>query len=307
MEDRNRLLHENFMRSVLSGDLPKTDSTLKRQDTDLSTSELVDLFETQAMSRLLDLHSRALKARGESFYTIGSSGHEGNAILGKVSRVTDMAFMHYRSGPFFIQRSKKANSTPLYNLLLSFTASSWDPISGGRHKVLGSKELSMPPQTSTIASHLPKAMGAAYSIPLAKKLKIEEEIPHDSIVICNFGDASANHSTAQGAINTSAWCAYQNIPMPLVWVCEDNGIGISTGTPKGWIAANFSTKPGLKYFYCDGLNLLETYQTAQAAMTYARRTQKPAFLHIRTVRLLGHAGSDVEAVYRDKADIMATF
>ena len=307
MEDRNRLLHENFTRSVLSGDLPSSDLAIKLSDTDLSATDLIDLFETQAMSRLLDLHSRALQARGKSFYTIGSSGHEGNAILGKVSRVTDMAFMHYRSAPFFIQRSKKqAAQTPLHDLLLSFMASSWDPISGGRHKVLGSKSLFMPPQTSTIASHLPKAMGAACSIPLARKLDIDATMPHDSIVVCNFGDASANHSTAQGAINTSAWCAYQHIPIPLVWVCEDNGIGISTRTPQGWIAANFSNRPGLKYFFCDGLNLLDTYRTTQQAMAYARQTHKPAFLHIRTIRLIGHAGSDVEIVYRDKRDIVAT-
>jgi 2-oxoisovalerate dehydrogenase E1 component len=307
MEDRNRLLHENFIKSVLSEDLPQTDLSTRLQDTDLTKFELVDLFETQAMSRLLDLRSRALKARGESFYTIGSSGHEGNAVLGKVSRPSDMAFMHYRSGAFFIQRSKSVNGeTPLYDLLLSFTASSWDPISGGRHKVLGSKSLNMPPQTSTIASHLPKAMGAACSIPLRHRLNISGPLPGDAVAICNFGDASANHSTAQGAINTSAWCAYQHIPMPLVWVCEDNGIGISTRTPPGWISATFSNKAGLKYFFCDGLNLLDTYLTTQAAIAYARERQKPVFLHIRTIRLLGHAGSDVEIVYRDKREIAAT-
>ena len=43
-------------------------------------------------------------------------------------------------------------------------ASSEDPISGGRHKVIGSKKLNIPPQTSTIASHLPKAVGTAFSM-----------------------------------------------------------------------------------------------------------------------------------------------
>ena len=55
-------------------------------------------------------------------------------------------------------------------MLLSFAASAEDPISGGRHKVLGSKSLNIPPQTSTIASHLPKAMGAAFAIDLARAL-----------------------------------------------------------------------------------------------------------------------------------------
>ena len=66
--------------------------------------------------------------------------------------------------------------TPIYDLGLSFVASSDDPISGGRHKVIGSKKLNMPPQTSTIASHLPKAVGAAFSIDRAKNLKIKQII-----------------------------------------------------------------------------------------------------------------------------------
>jgi 2-oxoisovalerate dehydrogenase E1 component len=119
-------------------------------------------------------------------------------------------------------------------MLLSFASSAEDPISGGRHKVLGSQALMIPPQTSTIASHLPKAVGAAYSIGAARRHRPEHAIlPDDAIVYCSFGDASANHSTAQGAFNTAQWTSYQSVPLPLLFVCEDNGIGISTKTPEG--------------------------------------------------------------------------
>jgi 2-oxoisovalerate dehydrogenase E1 component len=124
-------------------------------------------------------------------------------------------------------------------------------------------------------------------------------------VMCSFGDASANHSTAQGAINTSCWTAYQKVPMPVLWVCEDNGIGISTRTPTGWIAANFSARPDLGYFTCDGLDIYETYRVAQEAAEYVRKRRKPAFLHVRTVRLYGHAGADVQTAYMTKAEVEA--
>ena len=65
----------------------------------------------------------------------------------------------------------------------------------------------------------------------------------DSIIVCSFGDASANHSTAQGAFNTAAWTAYQNAPLPILFICEDNGIGISTKTPAGWIKRRSPTGP----------------------------------------------------------------
>ncbi len=307
MVDRNQLVKENFVSFVSAENLPQSTSKLTPADVGLTASDLVDIFESQVMSRHLDLQSRVMQKQGQSFYTIGSAGHEGNAAYAKAFRATDMAFLHYRSGAFVIQRAKQvAGQTPLYDMLLSFAASIDDPISGGRHKVLGSKALAIPPQTSTIASHLPKAMGTAFSIPLAKRLNMKGELPSDSVVICNFGDASSNHSTAQGAFNCAAWAAYQSVPMPIVFVCEDNGIGISTSTPTGWIAANFKHRAGIKYIYCDGLNMLDTYHKAKQAEKYARVHGKPVFLHVRTVRLLGHAGSDAEFVYRDIADIEAT-
>jgi 2-oxoisovalerate dehydrogenase E1 component len=307
MSNRNQLVRDNFINFVHSGNLPASTISLSPSDVGLTNLDLVDLFESQVMSRHLDLQSRIMQKNGQSFYTIGSSGHEGNAAYAKAFKPTDMAFLHYRSGAFFIQRSKQvAGQTPLYDMLLSFAASKNDPISGGRHKVLGSKTLSIPPQTSTIASHLPKAMGAAYSIPLAQKLAIEGNIPNDGIIICNFGDASSNHSTTQGTLNSTAWAAYQSIRVPIVFICEDNGIGISTSTPDGWIAANYKNRVGLHYIYCDGLNLLDTYQKAKQAEKIARYYGKPVFLHMRTVRILGHAGSDAEFVYRKVADIEAT-
>ena len=307
MSNRNQLVRDNFINFVRSGNLPTSNIFLSPNDVGLTDSELVDLFESQVMSRHLDLQSRIMQKNGQSFYTIGSSGHEGNAAYAKAFRPTDMAFLHYRSGAFVIQRSKQvAGQTPLYDMLLSFAASKDDPTSGGRHKVLGSKALSIPPQTSTIASHLPKAMGAAYSIPLTRRLALEGKIPKDGMIVCNFGDASSNHSTTQGALNSTAWAAYQSIQMPIVYICEDNGIGISTSTPDGWIAANYKNRAGLNYLYCDGLNLLDTYQKAKQAEKMARQHGKPVFLHMRTVRILGHAGSDAEFVYRKQSEIEAT-
>ena len=116
-------------------------------------------------------------------------------------------------------------------------------------------------------------------------------------MFCNFGDASANHSTALGAINAAAWTAYQNVKMPIVFACEDNGIGISVSTPSNWIQNNFSTRPALHYVKTDGLNLLDLFHKTKQVEEYVRQKRKPAFLHMETVRILGHAGSDMEFGY----------
>ena len=267
----------------------------------------VSIYRSGCLSRALDRKSRAMQAEGTGFYTIGSSGHEGMAAVAAALRPTDMAFLHYRDAAFQIQRGEQVPGQSMaWDMLLSFTCSSEDPISGGRHKVLGSKALMIPPQTSTIASHLPKAVGAAYSIGAARRHRPEHAcLPDDGIIFCSFGDASANHSTAQGAFNTAQWTAYQSVPLPLLFCCEDNGIGISTKTPSGWIGASFSDRPGLKYFNCSGLDIYDTFATASAAADYVRRHRKPAFLHVKTVRLYGHAGADIATSYLPKAEVEA--
>ena len=297
MFDRPTIIDETFIRSLRKGDLPEARSNSAAANGAIASHQLVDLFDSQIMSRHLDFWAR--RSKGKTFYSIGSSGHEGTAALAAATRITDMAFLHYRDGAFLIQRKKQAGGlTPLYDMALSFAASADDPISGGRHKVLGCAQTFVPPQTSTIASHLPKAVGAAHSIGMAQRLKLDDAVlPHDAVILCSFGDASANHSTSQGAFNAACWAAYQRLPMPIVFLCEDNGIGISVRTPGGWIEANFAQRPALEYMQCDGVDVVDALRGAGEAVDFARRHRKPVFLHMQTVRLMGHAGADVEASY----------
>ncbi len=268
--------------------------------------EALQIFESMLASRLLDLEARALKARGPGFYTIGSSGHEGNACVAAALRPTDPAFLHYRSGGFFIRRAWQVpGTTPLFDVLLGVVASSDEPIAGGRHKVFGSAPLHIPPQTSTIASQLPKAVGAAFFLDRQRAMRRRPPIPADSVVVTTFGDASSNHATACTAFNAASLCHHQNLPCPILFVCEDNGIGISVRTPNDWVGRRFRNDPGLKYFQADGLDLAHAYDNAQAAVEFVRRTRRPAFLHLKVVRLLGHAGSDVEQLYRSEEEISA--
>ncbi|WP_407667613.1 thiamine pyrophosphate-dependent enzyme [Mycolicibacterium arseniciresistens] len=283
-----------------------------RDGTRLTAPLALDVFDAQLRSRHLDIAARELRSEGKGYYTIGSSGHEGNAAVAAALRVTDPALLHYRSGGFFLARAGQAGGVDgmaraVRDVLLGLVAAAAEPISGGRHKVFGSHGLNVIPQTSTIASHLPRAVGVAFSIARARKLGVTGAWPDDALAVCSFGDASVNHSTAVGAINTAMHSAYQGLPMPLLLVCEDNGIGISTPTPRGWVARTYENRAGLQYFAADGADPAETFDVAEAAAEYVRSHRRPAFLHLRTVRLMGHAGSDYEPAYRRPDEIMADF
>ena len=131
--------------------------------------------------------------------------------------------------------------------MLGVVAAAVEPIAGGRHKVFGRKELAILPMTSTIASHLPRAVGMALAIDRAARLGVSSPWKPDGIVLCSFGDASLNHATAQAALNTTAQIAFQGLPLPLLYVCEDNGLGISVPSPAGWVESALTARKELRY------------------------------------------------------------
>jgi 2-oxoisovalerate dehydrogenase E1 component len=266
------------------------------------------LFRAQATSRHLDFVARMLQQEGLGFYTIGSAGHEGNAMIAMALRTNDPALLHYRSGGFYVARAQQVTgSTPVRDVLQGLMGLADEPIAGGRHKVFGHPDLAIIPQTSTIASHLPRAVGLAIALHRAHRLKVEFEWPEDAIVVCSFGDASANHSTAAGAINTALATAFRGLPVPILFVCEDNGFGISVPTPDGWIKAAYGSRPGLTYLDADGSDPAAAWPVIKKGVDAVRDQRRPVFLHLRTVRFGGHAGSDAEISYRKPRDIEADY
>jgi transketolase C-terminal domain/subunit len=73
-------------------------------------------------------------------------------------------------------------------VLLGLVGARDEPIAGGRHKVFGHYDLAVIPQTSTIASHLPRAVGVAFSIGRSAKLGVPCAWPRDAIAVASFGD-----------------------------------------------------------------------------------------------------------------------
>ncbi|MFC0033468.1 thiamine pyrophosphate-dependent enzyme [Micromonospora chaiyaphumensis] len=198
------------------------------------------------------------------------------------------------------------------DVLRGMVASAAEPIAGGRHKVFGRADLAVVPTTSTIASHLPRAVGLGLALERlrrgGRRADGDSEVatwPPDAIVVCSFGDASVNHATATAAFNTAGWYDHTGLRIPVLFVCEDNGLGISVRSPRGWVAATLRARPGIRYFAADGTDVAEAFRVATEAAAWVRRHRRPAVLHLSTVRLMGHAGADAETAYRSPGEIAA--
>jgi 2-oxoisovalerate dehydrogenase E1 component len=307
--DRVAVVQENldrFLREATPAEHILNPSDVVREGSTLTAREALALFEDQLLSRIADVEARRLKGLNRSFYTISSAGHEQNAVVGAQLRTTDPCFLHYRSGGLMMARGRKLPGVDMaFDTMLSVCASEDDPTSGGRHKVWGSRALWVPPQTSTIASHVPKAVGTAFSLARSKRMGIDTGLPEDSIVCCTFGDASANHASALTGVQAARYASRRGNPLPILFVCEDNGIGISTETPNRWIRETFDGHKHLRYMEADG-HVDAVWDAVQEAVDTCRTTRAPVFLRLVTVRLWGHAGSDIEAAYRTKQDIETT-
>jgi 2-oxoisovalerate dehydrogenase E1 component len=238
-------------------------------------------------------------------YTITSAGHEANVVLGRLTRVTDPSLVHYRSTALYLERARQVPGLdPVRELMASLVGARSDPASGGRHKVFGHPALGIIPQTSTIASHLPRAVGLAFALgldrPAASKPWRSGLLPPtpDSVILASFGDASINHSTWLGAVNAAGWAVEHRRPMPLLLVCEDNGLGISVRSPPGWVAARLGALRHVTYFHAPRADVEKAYRAASRALEHCRKKRAPAILHLECVRLLGHWGHDRDEVYR---------
>jgi 2-oxoisovalerate dehydrogenase E1 component len=263
------------------------------------------IWLAQVRSRLCDFAARALQGTGRSFYSIGSAGHESNACVALALRPTDPALLHYRSAAFYLARAAQAGRDGVPDILRGVTAAREEPIAGGRHKVFGNHALAVIPMTSTIASHLPRAVGVAFAIERARMLGVGSAWPQDAVVVCSFGDASVNHASAQAGLNTAAHFAHQGMPLPLLFVCEDNRLGISVRSPGGWVESALRARAALRYEAADGIDPEVTLETAEDLVERIRADREPGVLHLRTVRFLSHAGADVETAYRTPQELRA--
>ena len=97
---------DSYFRDSLTADLSDSRAAIAAPESDKS-AWWWGLFEAQATSRHLDFVARELQQEGRGFYTIGSAGHESNAMVAMAARPSDPALLHYRSGGFYVARAQQ--------------------------------------------------------------------------------------------------------------------------------------------------------------------------------------------------------
>ncbi|MCR4268688.1 thiamine pyrophosphate-dependent dehydrogenase E1 component subunit alpha [Nitratireductor sp. ZSWI3] len=142
-----------------------------------------------------------------------------------------------------------------------------------------------------VGGGIPIAVGAALT---AKKLKTGR------VVVSFFGDGANNEGAFHEALNMAAiW------KLPVVFVCENNGYGMSTSVARATAVANIADRaaayamPGV---IVDGNSVADVAEAAHEAIERARRGDGPTLIECKTYRYRGHSKSDRNR-YRTKEEI----
>lgn len=130
-------------------------------------------------------------------------------------------------------------------------------------------------------SHLGPQNGVAAGIALASKLKGEQKVT----VVFN-GDGGTSEGDFHEAVNVAAvW------DLPVIFVVENNGYGLSTPSAEQFRCKSFADKGigyGIKGVSIDGNNVLEVFETVTQLATEVRETNRPLILECVTFRMRGH-------------------
>ena len=247
-------------------------------------------------SRLNDEAEQTLKRRGQGHFQLSSEGHEALAGIAIAMRPDDWLHPHYRDRAIVMGRGVEHEE-----FFLDFYSKAGGP-SGGRQMPVhfNSRRHRIVSLSSPVATNLLQAVGMAMSL---------KERGLDEVVVASVGDASTREGESLEAFAQAAVDK-----LPILFVIEDNGYGISTPT----VGKTFWTvKHGLReaegthWFYgirvelVDGLDPVAVYEATVAALARARSGEGPTCMIARLERLKSHSSSDDQRQYRSVEELKA--
>ncbi|RZC54465.1 hypothetical protein C5167_013318 [Papaver somniferum] len=156
----------------------------------------------------------------------------------------------------------------------------------------GSKKHNYVTVSSTIATQLPQAVGAAYSLKMDKK---------DACTVTYFGDGGTSEGDFHAALNFAAV-----MEAPVVFICRNNGWAISTPTSQQFRSDGIVVKGqayGIRSIRVDGNDTLAMYSAVHAAREMAIKEHRPILIEALTYRVGHHSTSDDSTKYRPVGEI----
>ena len=240
----------------------------------LTDETLLDLYKRILKPRLIEEKMLILIRQGKVSKWFSGIGQE--AIAVGVSAVLDqdeyILPMHRNLGVF------TGRNIPLHRLF-----SQWQGKANGftkgrdrsfhfgtqQYKIIG------------MISHLGPQLGIADGIALANKLQ-----KNGKVTAVFTGEGATSEGDFHEALNiASVW------ELPVLFIIENNGYGLSTPTNEQYRCENLADKGigyGMESYIVDGNNILEVYNLLAELKASMKINLRPVLLEFKTFRMRGH-------------------
>lgn len=264
---------DTFFSSKLNKDTYFYKESMIPSDKKISTDQAFKIYKSLLLPRLIEERMLNLLRQNKISKWFSGIGQEaiGVGVTLSADKEDYILPMHRNLGVF------TTREVPLYTLFCQLFGKA-EGFTAGRdrsfhfgtleHKIVG------------MVSHLAAMMPVADGLALAKKLKEQ-----DSVVFSFCGDGATSEGDFHEALNLAAvW------KLPVVFIIENNGYGLSTPTSQQYACEHLSDRAkgyGMHGFNIDGNNIFEVMDTVDKARKLALKGE-PVLIEAKTFRMRGH-------------------
>ncbi len=241
---------------------------------DLSNEALIDIYKHLLLPRMIEEKMLVLLRQGKISKWFSGIGQEAIAVGSTLALQDDewVMPMHRNLGVF------TSRQMPLHQLFMQWQGNR-EGYSKARERSFhfGSKEHHI----CGMISHLGPQLAIADGVALAYKLRMDQKV-----ALAYSGEGGTSEGDFHEALNVAAvW------DLPVIFLIENNGYGLSTPTSEQYRCKNLVDKAigyGMEAVQIDGNNILSVYDTIKGVREYCIREQKPYLIECMTFRMRGH-------------------
>jgi 2-oxoisovalerate dehydrogenase E1 component len=256
----------------------------------LGDNQLLELYKSILKPRMIEEKMLVLIRQGKVSKWFSGIGQE--AISVGITAALDqdeyILPMHRNLGVF------TTRNIPLYRLFSQWQGKA-NGFTKGRDRSFhfGSQQYKI----IGMISHLGPQLGVADGIALANKLS-----KNGKITAVFTGEGATSEGDFHEALNVaSVW------DLPVLFVIENNGYGLSTPTNEQYRCENLADKGigyGMESYIVDGNNVLEVYHLISDLKKSMETNPRPILLEFKTFRMRGHEeASGVKYVPKELLDL----
>lgn len=240
----------------------------------LTNNQLLDLYKKILKPRLIEEKMLILIRQGKVSKWFSGIGQEAIAV-GVTAALDETEYvlpMHRNLGVF------TTRNIPLHRLFSQWQGKE-NGFTKGRDRSFhfGTQEYNI----VGMISHLGPQLGIADGIALADKLQKNKKV-----TAVFTGEGATSEGDFHEALNIAAvW------KLPVIFVIENNGYGLSTPTNEQYLCENLADKGvgyGMESYIIDGNNILEVYHKIQQLKEHMQKDPHPVLLEFKTFRMRGH-------------------